>query len=162
MRPQVHFPAGQPGEYRVVVDWNYGQNQFVEHTVVVEGDSPDPFPDPKPDPKPGPIPDGTRVVMVLSESSTRTPSEVEVETSLRRQLASLSSPPHYQLLDPDTPSQGNWADPYKAEVAAKQVALPALVVAVLPSSGVPVFVGVRPLPETSVEALAFVKEVLAL
>jgi hypothetical protein len=160
MRPQIHFGVSDPGEYRLVVDWNYGQNQLVEHVVTVEGDKPNPFP--KPDPEPGPIPAGTRVVMVLSESSDRTPSEVEVETSLRRQLASLLPPPHYQLLDPDTPSVNNWADPYKAEVQAKQVALPALVVAVLPSNGVPVFVGVKPLPATSAEAFAYVKEVLAL
>lgn len=75
MRPQVHFPAGEPGEYRVVVDWNYGQNQFVGHVVVVEGDSPDPPlppnppnpPDP-PDP-PAPNPTAKWQVMFFLEST---------------------------------------------------------------------------------------------
>lgn len=55
MRPQVHFPAGQPGEYRVVVDWNYQANQFVEHVVVVDGDSPNPPLPPVPPDPPDPV-----------------------------------------------------------------------------------------------------------
>jgi hypothetical protein len=155
LRPQVHFVAGTPGEYRVVVDWNFGQNQLVEHVVVVEGDSPDPFPDPQP------LPDGIRVVMVLSESSDRTPQEVAQVTALRRQLASLPNC-HFQLLDPDTPSIDNWADPFKAEAKRLGIAR-ALVVAVLPTSGgPPVFAGVEALPATAAESMAFAKGVLGL
>lgn len=59
MRPQVHFPAGQPGEYRVLADWNFGQNQLVEHMVTVsrgddDNDDDDPTPDPDPEPEPTP------------------------------------------------------------------------------------------------------------
>lgn len=157
LRPQVHFVAGTPGEYRVVVDWNYQQNQLVEHVVVVEGDSPNPFPDPQPNP----LPDGIRVVMVLSESSDRTPQEVAQVTALRRQLASLPNC-HFQLLDPDTPSVDNWAEPFKAEAKRLGIAR-ALMVAVLPTSGgPPVFAGVEALPETASESMAFAKEVLGL
>jgi hypothetical protein len=155
LRPQVRFTAGAAGEYRVVVDWNFGQNQLVEHVVVVEGDSPDPFPDPQP------LPDGIRVVMVLSESSDRTPQEVAQVTALRRQLASLPNC-HFQLLDPDTPSIDNWADPFKAEAKRLGIAR-ALVVAVLPTSGgPPVFAGVEALPATAAESMAFAKGVLGL
>lgn len=158
LRPQVHFVAGTPGEYRVVVDWNYQQNQLVEHVVVVEGDSPNPFPDPQPNP----LPDGIRVVMVLSESSDRTPQEVAQVTALRRQLASLPNC-HFQLLDPDTPSVDNWAEPFKQEVTNRKLVLPVLVVAVLPTSGgPPVFAGVEPLPASAAESMAFAKGVLGL
>lgn len=152
LRPQVHFVAADPGEYRVVVDWNYQANTLVEHVVVVEGD-PDPFPDP--DPNPQPLPDGIRVVMVLSESVDRTPDEVEIETFLRRQVATLPSRPHFQLLDPDTPSVQNWAEPFKAEVKKLGVSLPALTAAVLTNntSNPVYFVGVEPLPKTSAEAV---------
>ncbi len=53
MRPHVTFIAADPGEYRLVVDWNYRQNQLVEHTVAVDGkQNPDP---PGPLPTPGPL-----------------------------------------------------------------------------------------------------------
>lgn len=45
MRPQVSFPVADPGEYRLLIDWNFGQNQLVEHVIVVEGEhGPDPTP----------------------------------------------------------------------------------------------------------------------
>lgn len=57
MQPLVRFVPIQPGEYRLLVDWNFGQDQLVEHLVAVSGDDkPDPQPDPDPDPNPDPQP----------------------------------------------------------------------------------------------------------
>ncbi len=48
MRPQVSFSVADAGEYRILVDWNYGQSQLVEHLLIVEGEAdPDP-PEPEP------------------------------------------------------------------------------------------------------------------
>jgi hypothetical protein len=53
MRPHVSFVAAEGGEYRLIVDWNYRQNQLVEHVVAVEGkQSPKP---PEPTPTPAPL-----------------------------------------------------------------------------------------------------------
>jgi hypothetical protein len=165
MRPQLTFGVADPGEYRVLVDWNYGQNQLVEAVVVVEGDNPDPFPDPNPDPdpEPGPIPKGTRLVLVLSEAQEITPLQAVVIRSLDNRLRTL--PLHrYRLLDPDTPTQGNWGAPYKAKVAELKLSLPALLVAVLPDQvnklSSPYFVSAVELPATPAEALAKVQEAL--
>ncbi len=50
MRPQVSFVVQQPGSYRLVVDWNYRQNQLVEHLLAVsDKETPDP---PVPPPSP--------------------------------------------------------------------------------------------------------------
>jgi hypothetical protein len=165
MRPQLTFGVADPGEYRLLVDWNYGQNQLVEHTVVVEGDSPDPFPDPKPDPEPqpGPIPKGTRLVLVLAEAQEVTAAQAAVVRSLDSCLR--TTPQHrYRYLDPDTPTQGEWAAPYKAKVQELGLSLPVLLVSVLPDTvnqlSAPYFVHAGELPATAAEALTKVKEVL--
>ena len=49
LRPLVNFVAGPAGRYIVLIDWHYGQDQLVEHTVTVGGVKP---PDP-PVPTPG-------------------------------------------------------------------------------------------------------------
>jgi len=163
MRPQLTFGVADPGEYRVLVDWNFGQNQLVEAIVVVEGDKPDPFPDPQPEPEPGPIPKGTRLVLVLSEAQEITPLQAVVIRSLDNHLRTL--PLHrYRLLDPDTPTQGNWGAPYKAKVTELGLQLPALLVTVLPDQvnklSSPYFVSAVELPATPAEALAKVQEAL--
>lgn len=163
MRPQVSFGVVDPGEYRLIVDWNFGQNQLVEAIVTVEGDSPDPFPDPGPDPQPGPVPKGTRLVLVLAEAQEVTAAQAEVVRSLDSYLR--TTPSHrYRYLDPDTPTQGEWAAPYKAKVQELGLSLPVLLVSVLPDSSnklsAPYFVHAGELPETSAEALTEVKEAL--
>jgi hypothetical protein len=164
MRPQLTFGVAEPGEYRLLVDWNYGQNQLVEHVLVVEGDdSPDPQPGPEPQPQPGPIPKGTRLVLVLAEAQEVTASQAAVVRSLDSYLR--TTPSHrYRYLDPDTPTQGEWAAPYKAKVQELGLSLPALLVSVLPDSSnklsAPHFVYAGELPATAAEALTKLKEVL--
>jgi len=158
MRPQVHFGVADPGEYRVLVDWNQGQNQLVEHVVTVGGPSPDPFPQPQP----GPIPAGTRLALILHESSTISPQQAAVAESLRRYL---SGNPKclYRLLDQDTPTLGNWGQPYLQEVQRRNLSLPVLVVSVLPDPPTrvePYFVSVDALPATAEAAVAKVEEAL--
>ncbi|MFA5376342.1 MAG: hypothetical protein WC455_11410 [Dehalococcoidia bacterium] len=161
MRPQLTFGVAEPGEYRLLVDWNYGQNQLVEHTVVVEGDSPDPFPDPEP--QPGPIPKGTRLALVLAEAQDLTASQAAVIRSLDSYLR--TTPSHrYRYLDPDTPTLGDWGAPYKEKVQELGLSLPAILVSVLPDQAnqldAPYFVHAGELPATAAEALTKLKEAL--
>jgi hypothetical protein len=162
LRPQVRFTAGAAGEYRVVVDWNFGQNQLVEHVVVVEGDSPNPFPDPQP----GPIPAGTRLALILHESSAINYKQATVAESVRRHLSSRTEgiPCLYRFLDKDTPSQGSWLTPYQEVISAKSLALPVLVVSVLPDRSnnlaAPFIVSAETLPATSELAIKRIEEAL--
>lgn len=161
MRPQVQFGVADPGEYRLVVDWNYGQNQLVEHIVAVEGDQPNP--QPGPDPQPGPIPSGTRLALILHESSEISPQQAAVAEALRRHLASKPVC-LYRLLDKDTPAQGQWTAPYLEQIQAKGLSLPVLAVSVLADStnnlASPYFVSVDPLPATAEQAIAKVEEAM--
>lgn len=160
MRPQVKFGVADTGTYRLLVDWNFGQHQLAEHVVTVQGGpAPDPFPDPKPDPKPEPVPPGPRAVVIISESLNRTPQEVAISAAIRRYLAPLGVP--FELIDPTTVTVDNWLAPYLAEVKRRKIALPALVLAVLPNPPTrvePAFIGVNTLPGGVNEALAVVKE----
>ncbi|MHB8902459.1 MAG: hypothetical protein ACYC6Y_27170 [Thermoguttaceae bacterium] len=50
LRPQIAFVPDQPGLYRLLVDWNFRQDQLVEHLLAVDArEAPDP-PDPSPAP----------------------------------------------------------------------------------------------------------------
>lgn len=112
MRPRVSFPAGTPGEYRVIVDWNKGQNQLAEKVVVVEGGQPDPFPQPDPQPDPGPVPPLSQLyVTILEESSDR--SNGLEGAKLAQHLEEVRSylvglPVSYQILDDDMPEAQAW------------------------------------------------------
>jgi hypothetical protein len=161
MRPQVSFPVAQAGEYRVICDWNFiPQNQLVEKVVTVDGGpAPRPFPQPQPQPNPDPQPQppGTKVVMVLEESFTRSPAQAAILGPLEKQVEPLGV--SYRLVDRDQASEDNWAGPYKAEVARREIALPALVLAVQPTSpGAPHFVSVEPLPSSLAGVLTSVKK----
>jgi len=87
MRPQVHFPAGQPGEYRVIVDWNYQTNQFVEHMVVVEGNVNPPLPPNPPNPPDPPPPNPTAKWQVMfflesTDADDLSAGQIELVSSL--------------------------------------------------------------------------------
>jgi hypothetical protein len=161
---ELMFTAEHPGEYLVKLHLlREGKLEIAAIVVAVEGDSPDPFPDPKPDPEPdpSPIPPGPRLALILHESSAITHQQAAVAESLRRYLSQRPADKQqclYRLLDKDTPTVGNWADPYKAEIARRQIVLPALVLAVLPTSGDPFFVSVDPLPLTAADAVKLVEE----
>jgi len=85
MQPLVRFVTSVPGEYRLLVDWNYEQNQLVEHVVKV---GVNPQPDPDPNPPPPPLPVKNLTVLVVEETSQRTAD----------QFRTLSYPPLIEWL----------------------------------------------------------------
>ena len=44
MQPLLRLACASPGEYRILCDWNSGQNQLAEHRIVVGGAAPGPDP----------------------------------------------------------------------------------------------------------------------
>lgn len=161
------FWVGSPGEYTItalVVDWSAHTFVPVTKQITVAGEGPQPNPTPTPQPTPNPVPAGTRLVLILSESADRTPAEAAVQEALRRHLESLPEPPQFRILDPDTPTQGNWGRPYKAEIERRKLALPVLAVSVLPDNinrlDAPYFVSVEALPAEADKAIALVQEAL--
>jgi hypothetical protein len=161
------FWVGSPGEYTItalVVDWSAHTFVPVTKQITVPGEGPQPNPTPTPQPTPNPVPAGTRLVLILSESADRTPAEAAVQEALRRHLESLPEPPLFRILDPDTPTQGNWGKPYKAEIERRKLALPVLVVSVLPDQvnrlDALYFVSVEELPAEADKAIALVQEAL--
>ncbi|WP_455387607.1 hypothetical protein [Petrachloros mirabilis] len=123
MRPQVSFPAGEPGEYRFIVDWNFGQNQLVEHIVTVQGDGGD---DGNDDGDDGggddsnpPVPPPSKLFcMILEETDMRANGlegaklNGEIE-SIASYLDSLRCP--YQIQDDDSPGMRQWVELAKSQ-----------------------------------------------
>jgi hypothetical protein len=64
MQPLVRLRIDSAGEHRLIVDWNSGQPQLVEHIINAEKSGPDPDPEPDPDP---PIPSRPTVVGLIEE-----------------------------------------------------------------------------------------------
>jgi hypothetical protein len=54
LQPVIRFAPTAKGEYRILVDWNTGQDQLAEILVTVGGPGPDPGPDPPNPPDPDP------------------------------------------------------------------------------------------------------------
>lgn len=148
------FWMAKPGEYTItalVVDWSAKTFVPVTKQITVGGDSPNPLPPPVP-----PVP-GDRWVIVVSESRDRTPQEAALLASVRRWLDQQKV--NYRILDPTT--EAAWAAPYKAEIERRRLSLPVLAV-VVPSSkssdgG---YLAVRPLPQTSAEAIKIIQETM--
>lgn len=157
---ELMFRAESAGEYLCKLHLvREGKLEIAGIVVAVEGDSPNP--QPGPDPAPGPLPQGTRLALILWESRQVTVQQATVKETLRRHL--LPSPNiQFRTLDPDQPSENNWADPIKAEVAKRGIALPVLVACVLPSDtpDSPYFAGVEALPVTGEAAIKLVEEAL--
>lgn len=159
------FWVAEPGTYvltAIVVDWDAKRFTPLSKQVTVTG-VPQPNPQPTPEPDPPPVP-GERFVLILSESADRTPAEAAVLEALRRHLQAMPEPPIFRILDPDTPTVGNWGTPYKAEIERRKLALPVLAVSVLPSPSNrledPYFVCVEALPLGAAEAIALVQEAM--
>jgi len=157
MQPLVRIQPDAAGEYRLLIDWNQGSNQLVEHMIAVEGDDrPDPRPDPDPDPDP--VPPGDRFVLVISETHTRTPGEAAVIQTLRRHLEEAGQ--WYRIADPD--QRSGWLQGYIGEANRREVALPVLMVTVPPTDQHDgAYLVVETLPGRAQEAIAIVEEALA-
>lgn len=125
MRPQVSFTAADPGEYRLIVDWNFGQNQLVEHVVTVEGDQVNPQPGPDP---PGPIPHGSPLFFLVLETESKTADQETILLSIRKHLEQTSH--QYRLLDPSQQEKTEWVKSCLQYLADNQVQVPALVASV--------------------------------
>ena len=79
MQPLLRVTCQQAGEYRILVDWNTGQNQLVAHTVTVGGE-PGPTPPDPPGPTPDPPPPDKLAemwVVTVYDSATRTPGQFQ-------------------------------------------------------------------------------------
>lgn len=124
MQPLIRFTAGDPGEYRVLVDWNWGQDQLVEFIVAVEGDQPNP-PGPGPGPGPTPIHRGEPLFFLVLETADKTADQETTILTLRKHLAQTDH--QYRILDPSQFSQQKWASDCQEFLKQKQVNLPALV-----------------------------------
>lgn len=147
MRPQVSFPVADAGEYRLIIDWNFGQNQLVSHTITVGGPDPDPFPGPDPQPLP---PLSKMWVIVVEETKQRTPAQAQIllDPILRKWLTTNGH--EIRIVDQDQPS----AD-LKGWVAKAGDALPYLFL-VGGDGGDPAWRG--PLPETRDEMRSLCKQ----
>lgn len=161
------FWVARPGEYTItalVVDWSAKTFVPVTKQITVGEAVPPVPPTPDPQPQPTPVPAGTRLVLILSESGDRTPAEAAVQEALRRHLASLPNPPQFRILDPDTPTVGNWGTPYREEIERRKLALPVLVVSVLPDQtnrlDAPYFASVEALPAEADKAITLVEEAI--
>jgi hypothetical protein len=91
MQPIIRFVAGEPGEYRVLVDWHLGQNQLIERVIQV-GDKPNPPVPPTPTPTPG-----DRWVLIVSETNRPTVEHRQLLTELR----TSNQFPRLWIVDPD-------------------------------------------------------------
>ncbi len=130
MQPLVRVPCGNPGEYRLLVDWNSGQDQLCEHVVTVEGSKPNPQPGPEPEPNPNPTPPlSDLTVTIIEERDLYQGSEGAAINShleqIRQYLKTLSPEwSQWSLIDQDQPA----AKPWVAILKSEQVATPALTV----------------------------------
>jgi hypothetical protein len=160
---ELLFTAKNPGDYLVKLHLvRDGRMEIAAIVVAVEGDD-RPDPQPGPEPQPGPVPRGTRLALVLHESSEITPQQAAVTDALRRHLAG-NSRCLYRLMDKDTPAQGQWTAPYLEQVQAKGLSLPVWAVSVLADKNnklsAPYIVFVESLPATAEQAIAKVEEAL--
>ena len=159
---ELTFRAQSPGEYLVKLHLvRSGKLEIAAAVVAVEGVSPNPQPGPDPKPEPGPLPQGTRLALILWESSAVTVQQANVKEALRKSLAGSNI--QFRCLEPDQPSENDWAKPIQEEVARRKVNLPALVVSVLinnTNTDEVFFAGVDPLPASGDAAIAYVKEKL--
>lgn len=160
MRPQVTFGVADPGEYRVIVDWNYGQNQLVEHTVTVGGDPVPPIP---PDPPIPPVPVPSKLSVLLSYEAenqpTAEPSQADLLSSptIRAYLNShcvvVDGQPDWRFLDLSDDDGSSMSAKWQTVIArAKGKTTPWLVI----DNGNATYEG--PCPTNAVDLLAKLKE----
>ena len=163
MQPLIRVECKEPGEYRLLIDWNHGQNQLAEHRVMVGGKSPEPEPDPKPDPiPPPPGPLAEMWVIVVEETSQRTPEQawVLLDPTVRQWMKANGH--HLRIVDKDQTASdlAEWIGRALAknrkgdQTAPRADALPYLFV--VDDSGSVVFEGA--LPSGPIQMLELVKK----
>jgi hypothetical protein len=166
MQPLLRIECQAAGEFRILVDWNHGQNQLTEHRIAVGGPLPDPTPGPtpEPNPSPGPIPPGERFVLILHESKDRSPKIATVLASLQNYLDTEYQ--EFRILDKNEASASNWTKLYTQTLKDRGITLPAVLVAVPQLNNDEwdhsdaFVISADSLPPRTPEALALVKEAL--
>ena len=154
LQPVIHVTPLVAGEHRVLVDWNFQQDQLAEFLITVGGG-----PEPEPDPIPPPTP-GKRFVLIVSESGDRTPDEASTLMGLRVYLQEQKH--DWRIEDPNLVDKSGkvpaWFAAYLAQIQKANVPLPALVVGV-PSDkgGETAIVSITPMPDSADKAIAAVK-----
>jgi len=157
--PRIHdghamFRALKPGEYEILgmlIKWDEKFFQPISLTVTVIGEG-----HPPPPPPPPPVP-GKLAVVVIEESTERTPSQATTLLALRKHLEKEGI--WYRIVDDDlkdsqTGKTPTWLVPYLETAEGKQ--LPLLAVGSLTSDGHAV-VAVEKMPATAREAVEFVE-----
>lgn len=155
LQPVIHVTPLVAGEHRILVDWNFEQDQLAEFLITVGGG-----PEPEPDPIPPPTP-GKRFVLVVSESGERNGAMGAALVNFRQWL--VSSGHEWRIEDPDLKDKSNkapaWFQAYLDQIKSAGVPLPALVVGV-PSAdgkGDTTIVSITPMPDSVEKAIEAVK-----
>ena len=154
LQPVIHVTPLVAGEHRVVIDWNFEQDQLAEFLITVGG-GPEPDPDPIPPPTPG-----KRFVLVVSESGDRTATMGATLVNFRQWLA--SSGHEWRIEDPNIKGRNEktpaWFQAYLDQIQKAGVPYPALVVGV-PSDkgGDTTIVSITPMPDSVDKAIEAVK-----
>lgn len=99
-QPFVLFTASEPGTYVLVVFLQRPGGGYVGHGITV-GPQPGPGPDPGPNPDPSPGPQRLSLVLVIEESSERTPEQAAVLTNGPLREWMLKQNLSFRLLDKD-------------------------------------------------------------
>jgi len=159
MQPIITFQTAHPGEYRVLVDWNYGQNQLAEHIFVVEGEE-RPDPTPEPDPPVPPVPPlpplNDILVTIIEEADDRAGglSGAKLEFHIREVQEYLTKlPVNSRLWDQHQPIANQYMDLLEEYAVTR---LPALVVSA-PSPDNELL-AVLPFGEDAAETIAKLKD----
>ncbi len=148
MQPLLRVMCNVPGEHRILVDWNHGQNQLAEHRITIGGVQPDPDPIPPP---PGPL--AEMWMIVVEETADRTPEQARVLLDVTVRNWMRENGHHLRIIDKDQKASDCQAWISRA-IAREAPALPRLFVA--DDSGSVVFEG--GLPAGPVEFLELSKK----
>ena len=104
MQALLRIEPTLPGEHRVLVDWNQGQNQLVSHRFIVGGD-PGPGPDP-PDPPIPPEPGGPWQILMFHQNLKASSQEQRMLLTSQRIQQEIAKAGHALLGILDVDSSG--------------------------------------------------------
>jgi len=154
LQPLLRVTPDTPGEYRVLVDWNFGQDQLAEHILIVGGE-------PDPNPIPPPPPPGDVSIVVIAETADRTAAQAATMHGLSQWMAKAGHP--LTLADPDliegtSGRSPRWLTQCLADLQHRNLKPPVLMVYTPQTATGDFSVCVaKPLPATADGAIAIVR-----